>query len=97
MAREGAGKSLCEDPEKPFHEAVKMYSDLCWRCQDVGKAKVLACLPRRATYRKENQPKREKCALVIKAGGTETSKPFNIGQSYRFGVFPAEFFSLTQV
>lgn len=51
-AREGAGKSLREVPEKRFHEAVKMYPGLCWRAQDVGEARVLACLPSRATYRK---------------------------------------------
>ena len=52
------------DPERSLCEAVKMKPGLPWRLQDVGDARAVGSLLRRAADREWNQPKREKCVAV---------------------------------
>lgn len=51
VSRHETEKSLYEDPERPLHEALNSKSGLHWRPQDVGDARAMGHLPRRATKR----------------------------------------------
>ena len=57
---------LCESPERPLHEAVKVKPGLLQRPQDVGDERVLGHLPRKAVNRKWNQSMRKKCVAINK-------------------------------
>lgn len=51
---------------------------------------LIPALLKRAIDREENQPKREKCLAVSKAGRAEPCKPFGFWhRAIGFGVFPA--------
>lgn len=49
-----AGESLYGDPERLFHEAVKLKLDC-----DAKDARIMGHLPRRAANREWNQPRKE--------------------------------------
>ena len=55
------------DPERSLCEAVKMKPGLPWRLQDVGDARAVGHLLRRAANREWKQPKRMKWFTVNKA------------------------------
>jgi hypothetical protein len=59
--------SLHGGPVGPLCEAMKVEPGLSWRPQDIGIARVVGYLPRRAASWEWNQPKRKKCAAVNKA------------------------------
>ena len=48
-------------------QAMEVKHRLCKRPQDVGDARVVGYLLRKAANREWNQPKREKCVAVNKA------------------------------
>ena len=62
-----AGVSLNGGLEVPLCEAVRLKPGLPWGPQDVGDARAVGSLLRRAANREWNQPKREKCVAVKKA------------------------------
>lgn len=62
-----AGQSLHRGLERPLHEAVKVKLGLCWGPQDVGDARAMGRLPRRAGNR-SGTTLREKCVAVNKVG-----------------------------
>lgn len=66
-ARCVAGVSLQRGPERPLSEAVKVKPGFHWRPQDVGDARAMRYLPRRAADRVWNLLKREKYVAVKKA------------------------------
>lgn len=53
--------SLHGGQERPLGEAVKVKPGLLWRPQDVGDARAVGYLPRRAANREWDQPRREVC------------------------------------
>ena len=53
--------------ERPLCETVKLKPGLLWRPQDVGDAKAVGDLSRRAADREWNQPSSKKCVAVSKA------------------------------
>lgn len=58
------------NPEEPSHEALKVKVGLLsWRSQEVGKARDMRYLPKRATERRTSQ--REKCFVIIKTARVE--------------------------
>ena len=62
-----SGISLNGGLERPLCEAVKLKPGLPWRPQNVGDARAIGYLSRRAANREWNQPKRKKCVSVNKA------------------------------
>lgn len=62
-----AGVSLHGGPEKPLCEAEKVKPGSPWIPPDVGDARIVVHLSRRAANRQYNQPKREKCIEMNKA------------------------------
>ena len=67
MARCVAGVSLHGGPERPLHKAVRSKSILPWRPQDIGDARVIGFLLRKAANGEWNQSKRKKCVVINKA------------------------------
>lgn len=66
--------------ERPLCQALKMKTGVPWRPQDVGDARALGCLPRRAADWAWNPPKRENCVVVNKAGADwSCEEPFAVG------------------
>ena len=61
-----SGVSLNEGLERSLCEAVKVKPGLPWRPQDVGDARVMGYLPRKAANREWNQLKRKMCVAVDK-------------------------------
>lgn len=68
-ARFVAGEALHGGLERPLCEAMKGKSGLGWRPQDVGDARAVGYLPRRAVNTEWYQPKREKRVLSTKLEG----------------------------
>ena len=66
-ARNVSGVSLHGDLERPLYKGVNVKTGLSWRPQDVGDARAVGYLSRKATNREWNQAKRKKCVIVIKA------------------------------
>lgn len=73
-ARHVSRVSLSGGPERPLHEVVTVKPGLRWRPQDVGDARVMEYLPRRAADQVQNQPKREMCVAVHRAERSWTSE-----------------------
>jgi hypothetical protein len=67
---------------------------LPWRLQDVGDARVVGYLLRKAANRKWNQPGRKKCVVVNKdekaVGRSEDCFDISLGDA-EFGICPAGF------
>ena len=89
-ARHMSGVACHGGPERPLCEAVKMKPGLPWRPQDIGDARVMWYLPRRAANRVWNQPKRETHVAVNKAERSWGSEDIRHGDA-DFGVCPAGF------
>jgi hypothetical protein len=47
------------NPERPLYETVEMKLGLSWSLQDVGHARAMGYLPRKAVNKVCNQPVRE--------------------------------------
>lgn len=61
-----SGVSLHGGLERPLCEAVKVKPGLPWGPQDVGDARLVGYLPRKAADWVWSQPRREKCVSVNK-------------------------------
>lgn len=88
------GDFLHGDPERPLLKDVEMKPWLCWRSGDVGNARAMGCLSKRAVQRARDKPKVEKCAAVNKT--VRTKPPLTSVMPLRdlgFGVCPAGFIS----
>ena len=74
---------------------MKVKPGLPWRPQDIGNARAMGYLPRRATNREWNQSKKKKCVAVNKAERSWRSEEhFDIRHGdAEFGVCPADFSS----
>lgn len=59
--------------ERSPHETLKVKHRLCQRPRDAGVARTVGCLPRRAGNKEWNQPGRETCAVVNKAGSLKST------------------------
>ena len=74
-------------------EAVKLKPGLPWRLHEVGDARAMGFLPRKAANREWNQPKRKKCVAVNNVEKSWRSEErFDIRHgNAEFGVCPAGF------
>lgn len=63
-----------------------------WCSQDGRDATAVRSLPRKASHRRQDQPKSEVCVLGNKAGSVEPSKPIDIVRGIvEFGACPTRF------
>lgn len=90
------GIFLNGDTERILCETVKVMLGLFWRSQDAGDGRTMECLPKNILG--NDRDKREKCAVVNKAGRSwmskELSKPSEVThRSTGFGVRPAGLWS----
>lgn len=84
-------------PIKIICETVEVKPGLPWRLQEVGHARTLVYLPRKAANRKWNQPKERKSvaggnlSLHLRKGVEDLKRISTLGMEMQFKVYPASF------
>ena len=73
--------------EKPLCQAVKVKPGLPWRPQNVGDARAMGYLPRKAPNKAWNQPRRKECSAISKAERSLRYEHFDIRhRDAKFGI-----------